>query len=330
MEAYAIVILSGGLMLATLAWIWLLLRAFEHGAWWGLGSLLFPPMALVFAVRHAQKAILPLAFFALGSMLSAAPLLYSLLAPVDLGLREQLRQEPAFVSLAKNAIQSDAAHEWVESRAYYMQVGGVAVAVLAWVWLLIRAFRQHRAWGLSSLVVPPVGLFFAGRYPRKGAIPVGLIVLCLIVAAIPAVYTTYVPLNLGARERLVEGEKHLTLTGSDSKDAPDLKSKNDVTVLQMANADVTDQSLEPLKEMKLLRELDLNGSEITDAGLETLKALPVLTTLRLARTKITDKGFRSALFDKDSLMRLDVQGTGVSPETIKAWKEAKPGRRAMP
>ena len=28
-------------------------------------------------------------------------------------------------------------------------------------------------------------------------------------------------------------------------------------------------------------------------------------------------------------MQLDVQGTGVSRETIKAWREAKPGRRAM-
>ena len=122
--------------------------------------------------------------------------------------------------------------------------------------------------------------------------------LCLLIAAIPAIYTLYVPLNLGAREKLVNGEKHLTLTGSDPKDAPDLKSKKDVTVLQMANPDVTDQSLEPLKEMKLLRELDLNGSQITDAGLEILKALPALASLRLARTKITDQGFRAALFER--------------------------------
>ena len=28
-------------------------------------------------------------------------------------------------------------------------------------------------------------------------------------------------------------------------------------------------------------------------------------------------------------MQLDVQGTGVSHETIEAWRNAKPGRRAM-
>ena len=141
-------LLSGGLIIALLAWVWLLSPRISAGAWWGLGSLLFPPLALVFAIRHAQKAISPLVIFALGSMLSAVPLVYSLLGPADLGLREQFRQEPAFITLAKNAIQSDAAHEWMESRAFYMQVGGVAAAVLAWSWLLIRAFRQHRVVGL--------------------------------------------------------------------------------------------------------------------------------------------------------------------------------------
>ena len=68
---------------------------------------------------------------------------------------------------------------------------------------------------------------------------------------------------------------------------------------------------------------------MTDAGLEILKDLPALTTLRLARTKITDKGFRSTLFAKDSLMQLDLRGTQVSRETVEAWRDAKPGRRAM-
>jgi Leucine Rich repeat len=208
-------------------------------------------------------------------------------------------------------------------------LGGVAAAGLAWIWLLIRAFRQDRRWGLSSLIIPPAGLVFAGRHPRRGGLPLALVVVCLLVAVIPALYTLYVPLDLSAREKVVNGEKHLTLTGSDPKDAPDLKLKDDVTVLQMANPDVTDISLEPLRKMKVLKELDLNGSQITDAGLEVLKELPALNSLRIARTKITDKGFRSALLNKESLMRLDVEGTGISRETIQAWRDAKPGRRAM-
>ena len=93
----------------------------------------------------------------------------------------------------------------------------------------------------------------------------------------------------------------------------------------MANPDVNDQTLESLKGMKLLRELDLNGSQVTDAGLEILKELPALASLRLARTKISDKGFRSALFAKESLMQLDLRGTSVSKETIQEWRGAKPG-----
>ena len=61
LEAYdRLSLLYGGLALATLAWIWLIVRAFQEKVWWGLASLLLPPLALVFALRHAQKAIGPL------------------------------------------------------------------------------------------------------------------------------------------------------------------------------------------------------------------------------------------------------------------------------
>ena len=326
---YAIVVLSAGLTLAALAWIWLLVCAFKQHVAWGIVSFVFPPLALAFALRHAQRAIGPLVLFVLGGVVAATPAAYSLLGPSDLGLRQQLRQEPKVVSVVRTALESDAVHGWMEGRAYFMQLGGVALAALAWIWLLVRAFWAHRGWGLGSLVFPPLGFVFAGRYPRKGAIPLGLFVMCLLVAATPAIYTLTVPPDKNAQEKVVEGEKHLTLTGSDPKKAPDLKQKQDVAVLQMANADVTDKSLEPLREMKSLRELDLNGSQVTDAGLEILKELPALTAIRLARTKITDKGFRSALFAKESLMQLDLRDTAVSRETIQAWRDAKPGRHVV-
>ena len=63
-----------------------------------------------------------------------------------------------------------------------------------------------------------------------------------------------------------------------------------MAVLQMANPDVTDQSLESLREMKALRELDLNGSQVTDAGLEILKELPALASLRLAQDEDHGQG----------------------------------------
>jgi hypothetical protein len=211
-----------------------------------------------------------------------------------------------------------------------MQVGGLAVASLCWVWLLVRAFRQDWRWGVSSLVFPPAGLAFAARHPRRAAAPFILIVLALLVTATPAVYTLYVQLDLGPRKKLVDGQEHLTLTGWDRTDYSILKLERDVVVLQMANPDVTDQSLEPLKEMKGLQELDLNGTQVTDAGIRLLKELPALARLRLARTKITDEGFHDSLFAKDSLMQLDLRNTKVARDTIKAWRQAKSGRHAMP
>jgi hypothetical protein len=329
MEDYAFAVLWSGLTLTALAWVWLLWRALRQHAAWGILSLVVPPVALLFALRNAQKAIAPLVLFVFGGIIATAPVAYSLLGPSDLALRERLRQEPVVSTSVKAVLESDAVHQWMESRAYYLQIGGVLLAAIAWIWLLIRAFRANRGWGLGTLLFPPTGFVFAGRHPRKGAFPLSLALVCLLIAATPAIYTLLVPPDISTREREVGGEKHLTLTGADPKSAPELEAKEDVAVLQMANPDVTDQSLEPLKKMKLLHELDLNGSQVTDAGLEILKELPALTSLRLARTKITDKGFRTTLFAKESLMKLDLRGTEVSRETTKAWRDAKAGRQVL-
>jgi hypothetical protein len=330
MEDYAIAVLLGELALALLVWIWLLVRAFNQHVAWGIASLVLPPLALVFAWRHAQRTVGPLVVFVLGTIALTLPVAFSLAWPSNLPMRERLHQEPPFFTATKTTLESDALHGWMEGRAYYMQIGGFVLAGLAWVWLLVRAFRERRSWGLGSLIFPPLGFIFADRHPRTGALPLASFLVCVLVAALPAIYTLSVPPDTSARERDVAGEKHLTLTGADPKTAPDVKQKQDVAVLQMANPEVNDQSLEALKGMKLLRELDLNGSQVTDAGLEILKELPALAKLRLARTKITDKGFRSALFAKESLMELDLRDTQVSQETIQAWHDAKPGRHVLP
>src|SRR5262249_24568738 len=108
-----------------------------------------------------------------------------------------------------------------------------------------------------------------------------------------------------------------------------LESHLDTAVLQMANPDVTDATLDHLMKMAQLKELDLSNTQITDAGLLVLKDLPALTSLRLKNTKITDKGFRDTLAGKESLMQLDLTGTQVDRETVQTWRSAKPGRRAL-
>jgi hypothetical protein len=329
-EIYALDAVFAGLAVAVVAWVWLIIAAFQQKTWWGLGSLILPPIALLFALRHAQRAVGPLVLLILGSFVAVVPASYALLAPRDSGLLVRLRDTSQQMSTAGRALESYDAHKWMDDRAFYLQIGGLVLAVAAWFWLIARAFRQHRGWGLSSLLIPPVGgVLFAGRYPSQGTSPLLVCLLGLLVATTPAIYAHCVPLDLGPRERLVDGELHLTLTGWDRKDYSLLRSKPDVVVLQMANADVTDESLKPLHEMKGLRELDLSDTQVTDAGLMILKDLPALTRLRLAKTKITDQGFRDALSGKDSLMQLDLRGTAVSHEAGRAWHDAKAERRIL-
>ncbi len=323
--------LAGGLTVAAVAWLWLIVRASREGVGWGLGTLLLPPAGLLFALRHAQRAIGPLVLFIVGILAAAAPAFYALAAPGGPGRPAESSPGLEPWSRVVAAVQSETTHQWMESRALYLQLGGVAVAVMAWLWLIVRGFRQQWKWGLGNLVLPPTGLVFAARHPRKGTMPLLLAVLGILAAAMPPLYTLAVPLNLAPIEAQVEGERHVTVTGSDRKADSDLALKPDVTVLQMANSpDVTDRTLESLRGLKVLKELDLNDTQVTDAGLMILRDLPALERLRLARTRVTDKGFREALFGKESLMQLDLQGTQVSRETMRAWRDARPGRRVLP
>jgi hypothetical protein len=132
----------------------------------------------------------------------------------------------------------------------------------------------------------------------------------------------------GERERMVEGELHLTLTGWDKTDYSLLDERPDAVVVQMANPDVTDETLRHLSAMMILKELDLSNTGITDEGLAAVAALPALKSLRLANTKITDDGFRKFLMDKESLLELDLTGArGVASKTLRQWKAAREGRR---
>ena len=320
MEVYLLIPLFGGLLVVACAWIWLLVRAFGQGIWWGLACSILPPLAFWFAMRHAHQAITPLVFLVAGGATVTVPAIYLLVMPVPEALQKASEQESRLWSLTSKAMRSDAVHEWVESRSYFLQVGALPVVACAWIWLLVRAFRQQRAWGWASLFLPPAGLAFAARHPRRGAAPLILLVLAILVATVPAVYILCVRVDLGPRDKNVGGKRHVTLTGWDRHDYSVLRLIPDVSVLQMANANVTDHVIEGLGGMKNLEELDLNGTQITDTGLVIIRDLPALATLRLARTKITDKGFRDILATKDSLMQLDLQHTEVSGDTVKAWR----------
>jgi hypothetical protein len=210
---------------------------------------------------------------------------------------------------------------------YFIILGSIALAIVAFLWLVIVAFRTRMAWGWAVLLFPPVAPFFALRHSRRAAGPVILFLVCAL--AVGATYAAHYSHNidLGPRERDVDGERHLTLTGWDRTDYDILKFKPDTAVLQMANPDVTDQTLELLDGMDKLYEIDLSRTQVTDAGLRRLTALPRLRILRLRGTQVTDAGFREHLANKESLEQVDLQETQVASNTLREWKAQKPDVR---
>jgi hypothetical protein len=205
---------------------------------------------------------------------------------------------------------------------------GLALVVLGYLWLLIRAFKVRVFWGLA-LFFPPFALFFLVRHFRRSLAPLVVMLLGLVVGATPFgivyYYAHYVP--LGPREKIVEGERHLTLTGWDRSDYILLLSRPDTVVLQMANPDVTDDTLLYLRDMKQLRELDLANTQVSDAGLKVLGELPELQKVLLSKTRVTQAGFRERVLPLDGLKEIHVRGLKIPRSLLVEWKKKQPGRR---
>jgi len=217
----------------------------------------------------------------------------------------------------------------LERYGFYVLACGGLLALAAFLWLTVRAFRVSRLWGVGVLVFPPLLVpFLVGNYGRARA-PAWLLVVAGLLIAAPYAASFYernfVP--LAPYEQLVDGERRVTLTGLTNFDYALLRRHPDLGVVQMANADVTDATLEHLRGLTQLRSLDVSDSKITDAGLAKIAALPGLVELRLARTTITDAGFQEHLAKKDSLLKLDLTGTEIKGKTKREWKALKPDAR---
>ena len=164
--------------------------------------------------------------------------------------------------------------------------------------------------------------------------PLILFILGALLCATPFLYTHAVEPIIFRMFRppwiaRVDGELNVTLTGIDGFDYARLGEYADAVVLQMANSDVTDATLEQLRSFKLLRELDLNDTQVTDAGLATLKNCASLEKIRLKNTKITDAGFREQVMSRDWITDVDVRGTEVASKTLRRWKSEREGRNFL-
>lgn len=217
----------------------------------------------------------------------------------------------------------------------FVVLAGILMVVAAYGWCLVRAFRKGPGWGLLSLLLPPVALFWSvSSSPREGRRPGGpgpiaLALLGSILVVATITWNTYQAnyATFAERERIVEGNRHITLTGWNKDDYSLLAKKPDVYLLQMANEDVTNDTLELIKGFSYLEVLDIRDAQIDDDGLALVATLPQLRVLYLSRTRVTDEGFRKHLADKPHLMEITASGTGILSKTLRDWKKANPDRK---
>jgi hypothetical protein len=193
--------------------------------------------------------------------------------------------------------------------AFLATLGSVAVLLLVALLVSLRRWPRSRR---------PLLLFLAG----------------ILLTATPFAYTHWVEPIVFRYFRppyvaTVDGEVHVTLTGIPNYDYAKLPRFQEAAVLQMANPDVTDETLKLLRGFTRLKELDLNDTAITDEGLAELQNCPGLETLRLKNTRITDAGFRAHLLARDGLKELDVRETQVKSATLREWKKQKEDRKFL-
>jgi hypothetical protein len=181
--------------------------------------------------------------------------------------------------------------------------------------------------GLGSLALRGIPVLLGRGSARRLRWSMALIAGGLVVGALPFVWQkAYLAIvGLGPRERVVEGSPAVVLTGWDRDDYSFLANRPAIEILEMANPDVTDATLDLLAALPRLKELTLNDTQITDAGLAKLAALPALEILRVARTQITPDGVKAFLTTPPpQLSQLDVSGCGIPASTLRAWKNAAP------
>jgi hypothetical protein len=185
--------------------------------------------------------------------------------------------------------------------------------------VLARAgcWRRRRLW----LAVRGGGVLLRRRKPQRLLMPLTLLSVGLVVGAVPFRYQhVYLAIvGLGERERVIDGERAVDLTGWDREGYdPRREARRGDPGNQ---PDVTDATLALLEDLPNLRELTLNDSSITDAGLSHPRE--AAGTRRCHRpharhARRPAQGSRPARI----LRRIDVSGNGIPTSILRQWKNA--------
>lgn len=130
--------------------------------------------------------------------------------------------------------------------------------------------------------------------------------------------------KLGGRVTATGSNLEVTLT--DWKGTADdyalLKGLKNVTVLNMANPDVTNATLENVAALTTLEDLDVHNTKIDDDGIKHLTGLKHLKKLNLKKTAVTAPGLEP-LKALPALEFVDVRDTKVPAEEVKLWKNLR-------
>jgi len=205
-------------------------------------------------------------------------------------------------------------------------LAGALLVLIGFMWLIVNGWKTRRWLGVLLALTAYLGtpLIFGLIRFRQNKRPLIAVIAGVLLGTVPIAtgHAYEFVFGIGERERVIDGQRHLTLTGWDRNDYEGfLSRKKDTVVLEMGNPDVTDETLHLLSQLTQLKELTLNDTMITDAGLETLKKLPALESLRLARTKITKEGVTTLLADPPpKLLEIDVSGNSIPASALRKWK----------
>src|SRR4051794_25322318 len=126
--------------------------------------------------------------------------------------------------------------------ALWFFIPALILGVFAYLWLIVKAFGVHAGWGIAVLLFAPAALLFVPLNWKAGRAPAALFVFACVLFAGGFVAGQFIETR-DPRVKMVDGEKHITLTHAKGDEAALLKKNQDVVVLQMAECDVNDETL---------------------------------------------------------------------------------------